>query len=107
MYKHELYTPGEKTPEMHGSDHYGNVEMSAEELMAELAARDERRTTGLFELEAPRELVELSGEERDWDRKRMGAEGAPSAQPQQRHPTRGINTPASTGDARPFSWQQL
>jgi len=102
-YKHELDTPGEKTPEMYGSSHYGNVEMSAEELMAELAAREES-TVGRFELEAPHELAELSGE----DRRRMDWQGLPSQQ-QQRNARRDIDTPArSTGtpSPRPFSWQQ-
>ncbi|TVY42038.1 hypothetical protein LSUB1_G002993 [Lachnellula subtilissima] len=102
-YKHELDTPGEKTPEMYGSSHYGNVEMSAEELMAELAAREEN-TVGRFELEAPHELAELSGE----DRGRMDWQGLPSQQ-QQRNTRRDINTRASsTGSPspRPFSWQQ-
>ncbi|TVY89166.1 hypothetical protein LAWI1_G005978 [Lachnellula willkommii] len=99
-YKHELDTPGEKTPEMYGSNHYGNVEMSAEELMAELAAREES-TVGRFELEAPHELAELSGE----DRRRKDGEGL-SSQQQQRNARRNINTPASTGGPRPFSWQQ-
>lgn len=99
-YKHELDAPGEKTPEVYGSSHYGNVEMSAEEMMAELAAREES-TVGRFELEAPHEVLELSGE----DRRRMDREGLPSQQ-QQRNATRDIITPASSGSPRPFSWQQ-
>ncbi|TVY47763.1 hypothetical protein LOCC1_G003815 [Lachnellula occidentalis] len=115
LYKHELDTPGEKTPEMHGSDHYGNVEMSAEELMAELAAREERGTMGLCELEAPCEVVELSGEERGWDmngKKRVDGEGLLSQaqaqqqqQQQQRNLMRGVDTAASVDGPRPFSWQ--
>jgi hypothetical protein len=96
-YKHELDTPGAKAPELYGSEQYfGNVEMSSEELMAELAAREEG-TVGRFELEAPHGMVEMGNEER----RRTNREMLPSQRSDGQD-----GTPISGASSRPFSWQE-
>ncbi|TVY83951.1 Candidapepsin-8 [Lachnellula suecica] len=101
-YKHELDTPGVKSPELYG-DQYITQEMSGEERMAELAARQDG-IEGRFELEAPHGMVELSNAERQ----RTAREMLPS----QRGDVDIFQSPQtpqrydSTGEkARPFSWQ--
>lgn len=120
-YKHELDTPGDKAPELYGATYFGNVEMSAEERMAELAGHEES-TAGRFELEAPHGAMELSPDEREHTHREM--------LPSQRRQTDG-NVPGHVGDyiqeqrrgtagdvpdrrqranpneeERPFSWQR-
>jgi hypothetical protein len=102
-YKHELDTPGIKAPELYGATYFGNVEMSAEERMAELADREET-TVGRFELEAPHGMQELSNEERE----RSARELLPSQQRRgvtiQGESRSRTRTPKD-GSPRPFSWQ--
>lgn len=102
-YKHELDTPGIKAPELYGATYWGNVEMSAEERMAELADNQEI-VVGRFELEAPHGMQELSNVERDRTAREMlpsQQRGGVTIQGTSQSRTRTPND----GSPRPFSWQ--
>lgn len=103
-YKHELDTPGVKAPELYGTTHYANVEMSAEELRAELAAREEP----IYELEAPHGLGELQspdvGRMRS-DRGRLPSQTNIGNVVDIHHSPRSGDMTSTTTSSRPFSWQ--